>query len=161
MILFPNLIYFEICISSSYEVYLAHHMNFIMFLYICFFNQSYIISNLTVIRTIRKSGKIFSKNSSAETGSASAIHGKDIKERASRSLVQLTLALGVTFIICAAFANFVVLLLATKIIKLPEYFHEMEHLAILTENLTMILNPILYTIFLPSLRRQIWSLCFK
>lgn len=120
------------------------------------------VANSIVVRKIRKSAKLFSQEQiSGSAGSVSAMHGKSGRSAASTALVRVTVCLGVTFILCSAFANITLFSIASGIISLSESLHRLKHLAVLTANLTMIVNPMLYIIFLPSLRKQVFAMCIS
>ena len=104
--------------------------------------------NGSVVQKLRKQRKLVHIESA----------GPDAREVAGKALVKISVALGISFIICAAYANIFIVLSTAQLISIPKRSH-LGHLSILSINVNMTLNPILSLIFLPSLRKQIGALC--
>ena len=102
--------------------------------------------NLNVIRKLQMQPK--------NLVNGGTIRSHDSRIIASRSLVKISLALGIAFIVSAAYANIFLILSTARVISISKESHFGE-LSILSSNICMSLNPILSIIFLPSLRRKL------
>ena len=115
-----------------------------------------IFLNASIIRHLKsKSLQILSGSESAGGAGHGSYHGPELRGEASRSLLKISLALTISFLLFSTYMTVFEFLVALNIWH--KSFDSLEgNLAILIETASLSINPILILFFLPSLRKQIF-----